>query len=120
MKLSPSYICYVLPLLILYGTKFASLFYPYVFTCSSLGIIFIILTFINSHFNKIIQFYFPDLITYQFIDTPILYYISNVFIICIKLALIFFYPFNLSFEALVYSLYLLLIYLLYFFFYIIK
>ena len=102
MKLSPSYISYLLPITLIMGSKFASLFYPYVFTCSIIGLIFILITHTNEPIHNLVRKIFPDLMTYQLIHNKLLYYTANLLIACFKLILLFYYPFNLSFEAKLY------------------
>ena len=120
MKLTPSYISYILPLLVLINIQIASLLYPYVFTCSFIGIVAILITFLSTDVNNIIRYYFPDLISYQFESNLQLYYLINILVILYKFALIYYYPYNFSLKSLLSSTLLFLIYLIYLINYVLK
>ena len=116
MKLSPSYVSYFLPLLILYNVKFAKLFYPYVFACSFAGTILALLIYLFNDYNNYFERHFEDNITFQFEDNKILYFSINFIIILYKIVLIKYYPRDFSKKAILYSIYLLIIWFIYYYY----
>lgn len=116
MKLSPSYISYFLPLLTLYDIKFAKLFYPYVFGCSFFGSILTIIIYLFENINNYFENYFEDNITFQFEDNPLIYFLLNFIILSYKIVLIKYYPYDFSKKAILYSIYLLIIWFIYYYY----
>lgn len=115
MKLSPSYISYILPLLILINYELAKLFYPYVFSCSVIGIFIALLVMFNNKINNYFERKFPNNITFQFEEYIYIYYPLNLLILIIKLLLIKYYPYEFSIKSILYSIILFLTYLLYYY-----
>ena len=115
MKLSPSYISYILPLLILINYKLAKLFYPYVFSCSVIGIFISLLVMFNNNINNYFEDKFPNNITFQFEEYIYIYYPINFLILTIKLLLLKYYPYEFSIKSILCSSILFLAYLLYYY-----
>lgn len=113
MKLSASYISYVLPLIAICNLDVAKLFYPYVFLCSIIGILITIVTILHRSSNEFIKVIFPDLIPYIFEIGSFMHNFLNVVFIFYKICLIKYYPYNFSIRSIIASSLLFLIYFIY-------
>ena len=113
MKLSASYISYVLPIVTIFNLDVAKLFYPYVFLCSIIGILITIVTILHRSSNEFIKVIFPDLIPYIFEIGSFMHNFLNVVFIFYKICLIKYYPYNFSIRSIIASSLLFLIYFIY-------
>ena len=113
MKLSASYISYVLPLIAICNLDVAKLFYPYVFLCSIIGILITIVTIFHRSSNEFVKVIFPDLIPYIFEIGSFMHNFLNVVFIFYKICLIKYYPYNFSIRSIIASSLLFLIYFIY-------
>lgn len=122
-----SYFTFILIILLFIDNKFASLFYPYIFLQTIIGLIPLILFFLYSNkffynyntlnnFTKKSRIIFDYIFTYN-ISKPLLsnkYYLNLFLILFIifKVFILYIWPINLSFKAFLYSFYLLLTYII--------
>ena len=113
MKLSASYISYILPLIAICNLDVAKLFYPYVFLCSIIGILITIVTIFHRSSNEFVKVIFPDLIPYIFEIGSFMHNFLNIAIIFYKICLIKYYPYNFSIRSIIASSLLFLTYLIY-------
>lgn len=130
-----SYFAFILIILLFIDNKFASLFYPYIFLQTIIGLIPLILFFLYSNkffynyntlnnFTKKSRIIFDYIFPYN-ISKPLLsnkYYINLFLILFIifKVFILYIWPINLSFKAFLYSFYLLLTYIILYIIYYIK
>ena len=112
MKLSPSYFTIPLLLLLFYNKEYASYFYPYVTSCSILGIIIMILLLTNENTNILWKKYFPSNIVHYFTDIYRILIIINI--IFIKIIIILYWPYNISCNSILISLLYLFLYFIYY------
>ena len=110
--LSPSYFTVPLLLLLFIDKEYASYFYPYVASCSIIGIFIMILLLFNEYTKVLWKKYFPSNIVHYF--TGIYQKIVIISIIITKLIVIKYWPYNISCNSILISLLYLFLYFIYY------
>lgn len=122
-----SYFAFILIILLFIDHKLASLFYPYIFLQTIIGLLPVILYFLYFNnffynynklnnsikiFRRYFDYIFPYNISKHLLNNKTYLNLFLILFIIFKVFILYIWPINLSFKALLYSFYLLLTYII--------